>query len=122
MPPPPDALKTHTHTAVALSPCRLADLQGLSDSERNSELGMVGFDAAQIESVNLHLSAQPRLNLAVRVEADEGDSEIQIGDIGHCRVSVNSPEKQEGFRCMIERCMPKDSTTLSICTYACWLR
>lgn len=65
-------------------------MAALSEPSRNSELQLAGLDQLQVESVGLHLSAQPRLNLAVRVEADEGDSEIQIGDIGHCRVSVSS--------------------------------
>lgn len=67
------------------------DLQALSESERNSELGLSGLDAASIESVNLHLSALPRLQLAVKVEADEGDSDIQQGDVGHCRVRYMQP-------------------------------
>lgn len=50
------------------------------------------MDAASIESVNLHLSALPRLQLAVKVEADEGDSDVQQGDIGHCRVRYVQPK------------------------------
>jgi hypothetical protein len=49
---------------------------------------MTGLNDSQIESIMLHLSAQPRLNMAVRVEADEGDSDVQQGDIAHCRVSM----------------------------------
>jgi hypothetical protein len=49
---------------------------------------MAGLDDSQIESIMLHLSAQPRLNMAARVEADEGDSDIQQGDVAHCRVSM----------------------------------
>jgi hypothetical protein len=60
----------------------------MSASERRTELQLAGLDELQIESVALYLSAQPRLNIAARVEADEGDSDVQQGDIGHCRVSV----------------------------------
>lgn len=65
-----------------------SDLQALSEPQRNSELGLAGLDDNSIEAVQLHLSALPRLNLAVRVEADEGDSDVQFGDIAHCRVSI----------------------------------
>jgi hypothetical protein len=87
----PSACTTSLHFNLTYLPSPTspsADLQAMSASERRTELQLAGLDELQIESVALYLSAQPRLNIAVRVEADEGDSDVQQGDIGHCRVSV----------------------------------
>jgi hypothetical protein len=62
------------------------ELQVLTESERRSELILAGFDEATIETIGLYLSAMPLLNIAVKLEADEDDGDIQQGDVGHCKV------------------------------------
>jgi hypothetical protein len=47
---------------------------------------MAGFDPSTIETIQLYLSAQPLLNITVKLEADEDDGDIQQGDVGHCKV------------------------------------
>lgn len=64
------------------------ELQALSESERRSELVMAGFDESTTETIGLYLSAMPLLNIAVKLEADEDDGDIQQGDVGHCKVGV----------------------------------
>jgi hypothetical protein len=69
LPPPPTSLGrarqwTTTHPVFtplpSVSPIHLlADLQGLTESERKSELGMTGLNDSQIESIMLHLPPSP---------------------------------------------------------------
>jgi hypothetical protein len=69
--------RQHTHHA---------DLRTLSDAARSSELALAGLDGSACETVGQLLSAAPHLHLAVRMEVDEPDGEVQYGDAAHCKV------------------------------------